>query len=233
MSLTDQGMSNGTVALSQSLRAAHFWPRKTYGDFQLLRSRCAWARDRRSLRSCSDSDANARLLSMGLSPKGVMPVLGSPTASEADSRTPRCQYQPVLPRETFNVWARVDTSRRDIDAAFKKTCIELGIAAYVGRSNSFEFPASVLFEAWIPQDSERNLTERVWARVTIEPKPFHPFEIEYHVEIHNRGREKLGPIWRISTGRCRRNRVTPGLQKRKAKTYYPHSRFHIAFLVAG
>jgi hypothetical protein len=142
------------------------------------------------LEASSDNDANARLLSVGLSPKGVMPVLRSPTASEADSRMLRCQYQPVLPREASSVWARVDASRRDIDAAFKKACIELGIAAYVGRSNSFEFPARVLFEAWIPQDSERNLTERVWARVTIEPKPYHPYEIEYHVEIHNRGREK-------------------------------------------
>jgi hypothetical protein len=88
------------------------------------------------------------------------------------------------------VGARVDGVRRDIDAAFKKACIELGIAAYVGRSNSFEFPAKVLFEAWIPQDSARDLTERVWARVTIEPKPYHLFDIEYHVEIQNRGRKK-------------------------------------------
>jgi hypothetical protein len=142
------------------------------------------------LEADSEADAVAQLRSTGLSPKRVILVLGSQTDSEAGAGTPRRQCEPVLPREASSVWARVDAARRDIDAAFKKACVELGIAAYVGRSNSFEFPASVLFEAWVPHDSERNLTERVWARVTIEPKPYHSFEIEYHVNIHNRGREK-------------------------------------------
>jgi hypothetical protein len=138
----------------------------------------------------SDNDAVARLRNAGLSAKGVIPISESPIDSEARLGAPNVECQPVLPREASSVWARVDAARRYIDAAFKKACDEQGIAAYVGRSNSFEFPASVLFEAWVPEDNKRELTERVWARVTIVPKPYHSFEVEYHIKIHDRGREK-------------------------------------------
>jgi hypothetical protein len=47
----------------------------------------------------------------------------------------------------------------------------------------------VKFEAWVPQ-SDSSLTERVEAVVSIEPKPYHRYELEYHLDIDNRGQKK-------------------------------------------
>jgi hypothetical protein len=67
-----------------------------------------------------------------------------PVGSKASARTLPLQFQPVLSVKEDSVWARLDSERRYIETAFREACTKLQIEAYVGRSNSFEFPANVL-----------------------------------------------------------------------------------------
>jgi hypothetical protein len=102
------------------------------------------------------------------------------------------QCQPILQRDPTNVWSKLEAARERIYTALQQACRAEGIECFVGRNNSFEYPAFTWFECWLPTpgSSDSELTERVWARITINPKPYHKFELEYAVEVHNRGRDK-------------------------------------------
>src|SRR6266478_1740427 len=97
---------------------------------------------------------------------------------------------PILQTDNSGIWEKLETARLVLDDAFKQACNALGIQAYVGRGNKFERAVQVFFECWIPAVEDPFLTERVWAQVTVEAMPYHQFELEYTVNIFNRGRTK-------------------------------------------
>ncbi len=100
-------------------------------------------------------------------------------------------WQPGLRPDPGSVWGRVERALFDVYQAFHDACRRGGFEAYVGRSNLFEYPYSVLFECWIPVNSgDHFFTERVSARVMLVTMPYHTFEIEYHVFIEDRSKEK-------------------------------------------
>jgi hypothetical protein len=117
-----------------------------------------------------------------------------PVASRAAVQTQPAstveQCQPVLRADASNVWANIESELQRIDAAMKNACAALGIEAYIARKNAFEFLNSVYFEAWIPIGNDPHLTERVWAQVTLQPKPWHTYPIEYAIKAHSRGHDK-------------------------------------------
>ncbi len=103
--------------------------------------------------------------------------------------SPLRDIRPILPRCETGVWSKIRASRDQIFEAFQQSCQAAAVEAKVLRSDEFVHPAWVKFECWIPQQ-EPLLTERAMVLVTFEPKPFHRYEIEYQVEIDNRGCKK-------------------------------------------
>lgn len=104
----------------------------------------------------------------------------------------KLQCQPTLRANADNLWSRTEQAVETMHRAMLDACRSLGIEAYVGRSNTFEFPASVRFECWVPPvPGDTHLTERAWAQIVVEPKPNHRFELEYSVEVENRGRKRF------------------------------------------
>src|SRR5437870_134584 len=101
------------------------------------------------------------------------------------------QCQAVLRCDPSNVWGQLERTLESTYQAFVDACRALGIEATIRRSNFFEYPYSVRFEAWLPAHARDPLvTDRVLATVVFEPKPYHRFQIEYTVTVNNRGREK-------------------------------------------
>ena len=68
----------------------------------------------------------------------------------------------------------------------------LGINGLALKSAKQVHPCWVKVECWIPFDDPL-VTERVSATVTIEPKPFHKFDLEYNLEYDDRGKHKTVP----------------------------------------
>lgn len=100
-------------------------------------------------------------------------------------------YQPVLQTEANSVWTRIDRALAAMYAAMEDACADLGVEAYVARSNAFEYPFAVRFECWIQAPGDKYFTERVVAHISVLPKAWHRFEMEYVVTIENRGRKKV------------------------------------------
>ena len=100
--------------------------------------------------------------------------------------------QPILERKPDSIWARVEQSRDAICDALRQACENEGFDALVIKSHPFAQPAWVKLECWIPKIPElgRAVTERGSVVVTIEAKEFHRYELEYSVELHDRGWSK-------------------------------------------
>ncbi len=92
----------------------------------------------------------------------------------------------------MGVWSKINQAREEIYQAFSSACQSSAVQAKVLKSDDYVHPAAVKFECWIPQ-YDRLLTERAMVLVTFEPKPFHRYEVEYRVEIDNRGHKKNYP----------------------------------------
>lgn len=97
--------------------------------------------------------------------------------------------QPILDRSPESIWARVEQHRDDLFEALRRTSEQEGFQALVIKSGPFVQPAWVKLECWIPRN-ERGVTERGSAVVTIEAKEFHRYEVEYTVEMYDRGWSK-------------------------------------------
>ncbi|HET9254490.1 MAG TPA: hypothetical protein VFO16_04720 [Pseudonocardiaceae bacterium] len=105
--------------------------------------------------------------------------------------------QPILERRADSVWARVEKRRDEICDAFREACEGLGFDALVIKSAPFEQPAWVKLECWVPKrPGQREVTERGSVLVTIVARQFHRYELEYTVELHDRGWSKTYPALR-------------------------------------
>jgi hypothetical protein len=105
----------------------------------------------------------------------------------ATARTELQDVQPILERRQDSIWARVEKRRDEICNAFRRACEDAGFDALVVKSEPFVQPAWVKLECWVPKNRERReVTERGSARVTIEAKEFHRYELEYTVELNDR-----------------------------------------------
>ncbi len=100
--------------------------------------------------------------------------------------------QPILERRPDSIWARVEQARDGICDALRQACEREGFDALVIKSFPFVQPAEVKLECWIPKDPElgRAVTERGSVVVTIEAKEFHRYQLEYSVELYDRGWSK-------------------------------------------
>jgi hypothetical protein len=97
----------------------------------------------------------------------------------------------VLRPDATNLWNQIERSIEVLYHAAEDACADLGIEAYVSRSNPFEFPFAIRFECWLPAGSgDPNLTERTAFSVKVNPMPWHQFETEYTVEIEDRGKKR-------------------------------------------
>jgi hypothetical protein len=103
--------------------------------------------------------------------------------------------RPILERKSDSIWARVEKSRDGIFDALHKICESDGFDALVIKSNPFVQPAWVKLECWIPKNPDlgRAVTERGSMVVTIHAKEFHRYELEYTVELQDRGWSKTYP----------------------------------------
>jgi hypothetical protein len=100
--------------------------------------------------------------------------------------------RPILERKRDSIWARVEQSRDAICDALREACENEGFDALVVKSPQFVQPAWVKLECWIPKNPGlgRAVTERGSVLVTIAAKEFHRYELEYTVELHDRGWSK-------------------------------------------
>jgi hypothetical protein len=106
--------------------------------------------------------------------------------------SPLRDARPILERKPDGIWARVEQSRDTICDALRQACKNEGFDALVVKSLQFVQPAWVKLECWVPKNPElgRAVTERGSVVVTIEAKEFHRYELEYTVELHDRGWSK-------------------------------------------
>jgi len=111
-------------------------------------------------------------------------------ATVASSSQAPLDTRPILRRGASNVWSVLDAACAKVHAAFQQACDQEGIEALVLRSQPFEYPANIAFECWIPARREPALTERSLVVVTVEPKAYHRYEVEYTVRITDRGRNR-------------------------------------------
>ncbi|MGR9052797.1 MAG: hypothetical protein ACU84J_09125 [Gammaproteobacteria bacterium] len=95
---------------------------------------------------------------------------------------------PILPRTDATVWTAVRNARDEIYKSVDNFTHQR-IKALILKSNDFEFPAWVKIEIWISQNDPL-LTERSSAIFRIYPKAFHKYELEYTIELENRGQKK-------------------------------------------
>ena len=110
-------------------------------------------------------------------------------ARRVDPEHARLDVQPFLERGGSNIWARVDQAHDRICELFEQVSKDLGYDALVVKSDSFVKPAWVKLVCWTPKDS-RAVTDRRGVIVTVEAKEFHRYDIEYTVELQDRGWEK-------------------------------------------
>jgi hypothetical protein len=96
---------------------------------------------------------------------------------------------PFIERKVDSLWDRATKVRDRIYSDLLISCSEYGIDPLVVKSNPSVYPLWVEMQLWIPQ-SENSLTARSKITVTIQPKPYHRFDMEFDVEIINQGRVK-------------------------------------------
>jgi hypothetical protein len=126
----------------------------------------------------------------------------SPTPSGAAPAAPVQPWdlQPILERGRADAWSLASRASHELYAAFQGACETEGIRAMVVKSDPFVYPVQVKFECWIPKEG-RSLTDRTSAVITIEPKPFHKYPLEYKLEIDDRGKKQAyAGLWQFTPG---------------------------------
>lgn len=118
-------------------------------------------------------------------------VNASPTASLTAQTVP-LDCQPILERKGFDLWSRAARVSNDLYEALQRICEDEGISALVLKSEPFIYPLWVKFECWIPRQDPA-LTERASWIITITPKPFHRYELEYELQVNDRGKVRKYP----------------------------------------
>jgi hypothetical protein len=112
-------------------------------------------------------------------------------ANDAAARAALRDVQPILERRANSIWTRVEKRRDEICDVLRRACEDVGFDALVIKSAPFMQPAWVKLECWVPKHSERReVTKRGSVVVTIVAKEFHRYELEYTVELHDRGWSK-------------------------------------------
>jgi hypothetical protein len=89
--------------------------------------------------------------------------------------------RPVLRRGQGVIWSKIETERERIYDSLRLACEKHAIEAHVLRSSPYE-PAMVTFECWLPRSSPL-VTERSSAVITINPMPFHRYDVLYDVVV--------------------------------------------------
>jgi hypothetical protein len=108
--------------------------------------------------------------------------------------------QPILERGRADPWSLTARASLELYTAFQGACEAEGIRAMVVKSDPFVYPVQVKFECWIPKEG-RSLTDRTSAVITIEPKPFHEYPLEYKLEIDDRGKKQTyAGLWQFTPG---------------------------------
>jgi len=106
--------------------------------------------------------------------------------------------QPVLERLPDGLFPKAERLRGETYRIVEKILEGLRVEGLVLQSTAYEHPCWVKVSCWMPSGN-RLLTERAEAIVTIEPKPFHTFDIVYSVAWENRGKKKSFPGMRQFT----------------------------------
>jgi hypothetical protein len=101
--------------------------------------------------------------------------------------------QPILERSPDSIWVHVEQTRDAICDTLRQACEDEGFSPLVVKSFPFQHPAWVKLECWIPKQSKsgRVVTERGSVLFTITAKQFHRYELEYSVELRDRGWSKI------------------------------------------
>jgi len=101
---------------------------------------------------------------------------------------PPTDASPILVRST-GVFAQAEQERERIYELAEKLLQEQNLKALTLQSSQNIHPCWVKVEVWLPK-GDRMVTDRSSVLITIEPKPFHRFELEYTVELIDRGKTK-------------------------------------------
>lgn len=97
--------------------------------------------------------------------------------------------RPLIPRDSDNIWHKAAVARDRVYSDFLQISRDQQIDALVLKTNPAVYPPEVRFEAWLPT-REDSITERCEVTVSIEPKPFYQYELEFSLSISDRGRSK-------------------------------------------
>jgi hypothetical protein len=120
----------------------------------------------------------------------VLPFESNGEASALLSdRAKLLDVRPLLERKSDNIWAHVERIRDELYNALVAICADEGIDALTIKSNHYEHPPWVKFECWLPKRN-RYTTERASVIIYIIEKPYHDYQIEFKVDLHDRGNTK-------------------------------------------
>jgi hypothetical protein len=122
-----------------------------------------------------------------------MSQLASVSSSEnpTERKTPM-DCQPILERKGTDLWSYAARVCNELYESLQLSCENEGIKALVLKSEPYVYPMWVKFECWIPKE-ERVVTERASLVVTVTPKPFHRYPLEFELELNDRGKVKKYP----------------------------------------
>ena len=97
--------------------------------------------------------------------------------------------QPTLERLSDGLFAKAEASAQSICESFEALLASMGVDGLVLKSPSHVQPSWVKLECWLPTGNSL-VTERDSATITVEPKPFHRFELVYAVTWNKAGKSK-------------------------------------------
>ena len=122
-----------------------------------------------------------------------MSQLASVSSSEnpTERKTPM-DCQPILERKGTDLWSYAARVCNELYESLQLSCENEGIKALILKSEPYVYPMWVKFECWIPKE-ERVVTERASLVVTVTPKPFHRYPLEFELELNDRGKVKKYP----------------------------------------
>ena len=102
------------------------------------------------------------------------------------SATTVLDARPILLRRPDSIWARAERARDEIFDAITQLCDREHVDAQVVKSGPFALPAFVRFECWVPVQGPL-LTERAAVTISVTAREFHRYDLEYGLEIADRG----------------------------------------------
>jgi len=106
--------------------------------------------------------------------------------------------QPILERLVDGLFPKAEHLRDEVCKLVEGLLQAMQVEGLVLQSSAHEHPCWVKVWCWMPYGN-RLLTERAAATITIEPKPFHRFDLVYSVAWDNRGKTKSVPGMRQFT----------------------------------